>query len=189
MQMAGRIERLNNSQQIALASYALARVEKGTIMRINPRSRPFELDHVEFEAFKVILRLLPARKRFAPLRKDYSGHHGRGPRDSSFFVYCRFAARLSAGCFGVSPAEIAAPTRGSRRVTRARHLAIYLAHVSFGLPLTMVATSFARDRSTAAYACRKIEDQRDAPAFDAALNDLERVTRILLGLNGKESDA
>jgi hypothetical protein len=113
----------------------------------------------------------------------------KGTRGSGLIVYCRFAARLSAGCFGVSLAEIAAPTRGSPRAARARHLAMYLAHVSFGLPLTIVATGFARDRTTAVYACRKIEDKRDDPAFDAALNDLERVTRIILGLNGKEVDA
>ena len=189
MQIAGRMQRLHNRQQVLPVTYAPARVEKGKVTRINPESGPFDLDHVLFDAFKVILRLLAAQRRIASLRTNIVSHNGKGRRGSGFFDYCRFAARLSAGCFGVSLVEIAAPTRGSTSAACARHLAIYLAHVSFGLPLTIVAAGFARNRSTAAYAYRKIVDKRDDPAFDAALNDLERVTCIILGLNGKEIDA
>ena len=86
---------------------------------------------------------------------------------------CGIAARLSATHFELSQAELVAAPRGSRRISRARHVAIYLAHVTLGLPLVLVASRFRRDRSTAAYACRLVEDLRERPAFDAALAALE----------------
>jgi hypothetical protein len=86
---------------------------------------------------------------------------------------CNLVARLSANQFEVSQAALIATPRGSRRLSRARHVAIYLAHVTLGLPLVTVALWFRRDRSTAAYACRLVEDLRERPAFDAALATLE----------------
>ena len=86
---------------------------------------------------------------------------------------CSLAARLSATHFELSQAALITTPRGSRRISRARHVAIYLAHVTLGLPLGFVASQFKRDRSTAAYACRLVEDLRERPAFDAALATLE----------------
>ena len=86
---------------------------------------------------------------------------------------CSLAARLAATHFELSQAALIATPRGSRRISRARHVAIYLAHVTLGLPLGFVASRFKRDRSTAAYACRLVEDLRERPAFDAALATLE----------------
>jgi hypothetical protein len=86
---------------------------------------------------------------------------------------CSLAARLSATHFELAQAAVTATSRGSRRISRARHVAIYLAHVTLGLPLVLVASQFRRDRSTAAYACRLVEDLRELPAFDAALATLE----------------
>jgi Bacterial dnaA protein helix-turn-helix len=86
---------------------------------------------------------------------------------------CDLAARLSAGHFELSQSALTGTSRGSRRVSRARHVAIYLAHVTLGLPLVLVASQFRRDRSSAAYACRLVEDLRERPAFDAALAALE----------------
>jgi chromosomal replication initiation ATPase DnaA len=91
---------------------------------------------------------------------------------------CRLAARLVARRFEVALAEIGAPTRRSRQTARARQAAMYLAHVALGVPFASVGEGFGRDRSTAAYACRRIEDKRDDPAFDAALDVLETAARI-----------
>jgi hypothetical protein len=95
---------------------------------------------------------------------------------------CRMTAQIAAGYYQVTPEAIAAPTRHSRRAARARHVAIYLAHVTLGLPLAAVAGAFRRDRSTVTYACRRIEDARDNPAFDRALADLELAAAIVQGL-------
>jgi hypothetical protein len=63
---------------------------------------------------------------------------------------------------------------------------MYLAHVALGQPLTRVAAGFGRDRSTVAYACRRIEEQRDNAAFDAALAGLELRAVVGLELRGHE---
>lgn len=64
-------------------------------------------------------------------------------------------------------------SRGKAEVAFARQVAMYLAHVVAGLTLTDVGRRFGRDRTTAAYACRLIEDRRDDPAFDKRLSALE----------------
>ncbi|HEX5006669.1 MAG TPA: helix-turn-helix domain-containing protein [Hyphomonadaceae bacterium] len=56
----------------------------------------------------------------------------------------------------------------------ARSLAMYLAHVAFGMSLGRVGRTFGRDRATVAHACRSIEDRRDDPRFDRWLDALER---------------
>ena len=54
---------------------------------------------------------------------------------------------------------------------------MYLAHVAYGFTLTEVGRLFSRDRTTAAHACRLIEDKRDDPAFDVSLDSLEIALR------------
>jgi hypothetical protein len=95
-------------------------------------------------------------------------------------LLCAIAARLAASHYEVTLADIAARTRRSRRATRARHVAMYLAHVAFGLNLASIAIVFGRSRRSAARACGLVEDARDDPAFDAALAGLEISARILL---------
>ena len=55
----------------------------------------------------------------------------------------------------------------------ARQVAMYLAHVGCGLSLTETGRLFERDRTTVAHACGVIEDRRDDPIFDRALDLLE----------------
>ena len=94
---------------------------------------------------------------------------------------CDLASRLSATHYEVRPADLLAAPRGSRKISRARHVAIYLAHVTLGLPLASVALLFGRDRSTAAYACRLVEDMRERPDFDVAVATLEIAAKALTG--------
>lgn len=73
--------------------------------------------------------------------------------------------------------EIAARGRSGHAAIRARQIAIYLAHVTLAWPLARVAQAFGRDRTTAGYAVRTVEDLRDDPAMDAHLTDLEACIR------------
>jgi chromosomal replication initiation ATPase DnaA len=43
--------------------------------------------------------------------------------------------------------------------------------------MTACARAFGRDRSTVSYACHRIEDEREDPAFDERLDALERLIR------------
>lgn len=50
---------------------------------------------------------------------------------------------------------------------------MYLAHVACGLTMSDTGRLFGRDRTTVAHACGVIEDKRDDPLFDRALDLLE----------------
>ncbi len=84
-----------------------------------------------------------------------------------------FVIDLVAMSTGVPAAQIHAPTRHNARAARARQIAMYMAYVAYGWPLARIGEAFSRDRTTAGYACRLIEDMRDDPAFDARLERLE----------------
>jgi hypothetical protein len=58
-------------------------------------------------------------------------------------------------------------------VAQPRQIAMYLAHVTFGLSLAQTGRLFLRDRTTVAHACRVVEDLRDDPVMDEALRVLE----------------
>lgn len=89
----------------------------------------------------------------------------------------RLAQQAVAYAFDVPVEEIAAPTRRSADVALARQVAMYLAHVAFELSLARVGLAFGRDRTTAAYACHRIEDRRDDVRFDTQLDALEACLR------------
>jgi len=52
---------------------------------------------------------------------------------------------------------------------------MYLAHVALGLNYSDVGRAFGRDRTTAAHACRIVEDRRTDPGLDARLASLEHL--------------
>jgi chromosomal replication initiation ATPase DnaA len=52
---------------------------------------------------------------------------------------------------------------------------MYLAHVGFGLRYGAIGAGFGRDRTTAARACRLVEERRDDPSVDALLGALEGI--------------
>lgn len=81
--------------------------------------------------------------------------------------------------YNILSVALASPTRGEAHVAHARQLAMYLAHVTFGMSLGAVGRHFGRDRTTAAYACRQVEDRRDNPRFDLMLDRLEDALKAL----------
>ena len=82
-----------------------------------------------------------------------------------------------ANSFGVPVNELCAKGRRDAYTAFVRHVAMYLAHITFGLTLDEVAYAFGRDRSTASYACHRIEDLREDPGIDRQLTFLEDVLR------------
>jgi len=104
-----------------------------------------------------------------------------GPRLSAKTArrLCDTAALATAAAFAVPVGELHATTRRSSYVAFARQSAMYLSHVAFEVNLSEVGRAFGRDRTTAAHACRLIEDRRDDPAVDAVLASLESACRTL----------
>ncbi len=95
---------------------------------------------------------------------------------------CLMAAMLAAEAVGVPVDVVIRSRRRDRRCTSARALAMYLAHVGLGLPMTRVAAGFSRHRSTVSHACRKIEERREVAGWDCWVAALEESVRGLAGV-------
>lgn len=82
-----------------------------------------------------------------------------------------------------------APPVPARAAAFARQIAMYLAHVGFGLSMAEIGRAFGRDRTTVLHACHLIEDRRDEVRFDQLLDHLEQAAmalRIASGINGQD---
>ena len=86
-----------------------------------------------------------------------------------------------AGGFDIDERDLRQPNRGVARTALARQSAMYLAHVACGLTKTEVGRLFTRDRTTVHHACLVVEQRRDDPVFDHAIDHLERIVRIVVG--------
>ena len=93
---------------------------------------------------------------------------------------CNVVTACVAHDFGLDADILRTTLRGSRRIAHARQVAMYLAHVGFGLSFEIVGQAFGRDRTTAAHACRAIEDCRDDIWFDCRVATLELVCAAAL---------
>ncbi len=82
--------------------------------------------------------------------------------------------------FGVDHRSLEHVSRGIARVALARQVAMYLAHVGCGLSMTAAGRLFGRDRTTVAHACLIVEDRRDDPMFDRALDLLEWAVPVMV---------
>jgi chromosomal replication initiation ATPase DnaA len=75
--------------------------------------------------------------------------------------------------FEVGRGDLFAATRGRCDVAFARQTGMYLARVALGMTLADAGLLFGRDRTTAAHACRLVENLRDDEKFDALLEAIE----------------
>jgi len=83
------------------------------------------------------------------------------------------AAHLVAARTGTRADGMTAGGRLDPKASRARWLAMYLSHVSFGWSLERVGHVFGLNRATAGAACRWAEDARDEGGVDDLLSHLE----------------
>lgn len=90
-----------------------------------------------------------------------------------------------ASAFAVRPEQINGLRRGSSRTAFARQVAIYLLHTRLGLSYSASGALFGRDRTTAAYACRVVEEKREDARIDGIVDCLERAIDNLRGASGR----
>ena len=101
------------------------------------------------------------------------------PRDEPVLTR-EFVFGTVAAVFAIEAELLSTPTRGRADIARARQVGMYLAHVGCELSLTAVGRLFDRDRSTVAYACRRIEDAREHPPFDQLIAKMEGAVRSIV---------
>lgn len=102
-------------------------------------------------------------------------------REERTFELCEGMIDIAAALFNVSGKDIRRPGRCDSAVTRARQIAMYVAHVALGLSMRDIAPAFNRDRTTVVYACHMIEDMRDDRDFDRVIVMVERVALAAFG--------
>lgn len=90
-------------------------------------------------------------------------------------VLSRLIGAIAATAFAVPFATLCGGSRGHAEAAFARQTAMYLTHVALGLNLTATGRIYRRDRTTAAHACSRIEEQRDDPDTDRLFGEIERV--------------
>lgn len=78
-----------------------------------------------------------------------------------------------AAALSLPPEELSAKTRRAAPVAFARQISMYCAHVTLGWSLTEAGAVFSRDRTTAAHACRVVEDRRDDVRIDRLVQTIE----------------
>lgn len=105
------------------------------------------------------------------------GRAYRAPVEEGDRMRAGLAMQLVALPTGVAMETMMSPVRLGLRPTRARWLAMYLAHVGFGWPLERVGHAFGVNRNTVSAGCRWAEDARDDPLLDALLDRLETAVR------------
>ena len=94
----------------------------------------------------------------------------------------RLVSAIVASAFAIRADEICGVGRGGAAAAFARQVAIYLSHTRLGLSYTAAGSLFGRDRTTAAHACRTVEDKREDPRVDMILDCLERAVDLWPGL-------
>lgn len=87
--------------------------------------------------------------------------------------------RLTSRAFSVPIDRLIARSRSERQVAYARQAAMYLMHVTFGGTYQDTGRALGRERTTVAYACSLIEDDRDDAPFDGKLTELEEALKRL----------
>ena len=84
---------------------------------------------------------------------------------------------IVSAAFDIPAKDLRLPKRGRAKVALARQVAMYLSHVVLGMTLCDAGRLYSRDRTTAAHACRLVEDLRDEQRFDTLLSLLEDMVR------------
>lgn len=84
---------------------------------------------------------------------------------------------IVSAAFDIPVKDLRLPKRGRAKVALARQVAMYLSHVVLGMTLCEAGRLYSRDRTTAAHACRLVEDLRDEQRFDTLLSLLEDMVR------------
>ena len=100
---------------------------------------------------------------------------GAVPADTA--IISQVTVGVVAVALGIEPAKILSSSRRAPAVY-ARHVAMYFLHTIFQMKHRDIGEALGRDRSTAAYACRVIEERRDESWLDSLLDCLERAIDI-----------
>lgn len=123
-------------------------------------------------------QLEPPPTGIIPIKRPWPGELPRDPR-------VRLVADVLSYATGVPVEAILCRGRTGVGVARLRHVAMYLFSVVYAVGASNTAHAFGRERTTAHYALKKIEDARQNAAFDTWIASLERTLLAAPDLGGR----
>lgn len=88
---------------------------------------------------------------------------------------CDCVIEIAAAIFEIPSRELRRPGRCADTISRARQIAMYVAHVVLGMSMTEIGKGFGRDRTTVMHACHLVEDLRDDDDFDRIIARAEHI--------------
>ena len=147
-----------------LATEAPVKIEAPDALQEIAAQAPANLRQLEGALTRVVaLASITSREPTAQLAKEAlerSSGVAAGPEAPSALEQPSIPAIQDAVCtvLGLSRDELLSPSR-SARITRARHLAMYLARELSGQSLAQIARAFQRDHSTVLHAVRRVANQ------------------------------
>lgn len=97
----------------------------------------------------------------------------------------RLMADVLSFATGVAAVGILGRDRGNVGIARLRHVAMYLSSTVYTVSAHNTAPVFGRDRTMAQFAMRRIEEAREAPAFDQWVSSLEAALLAAPNLGGR----
>ncbi len=108
------------------------------------------------------------------MRSSPPGHRAARPRTPRLNAPAISHATLGVVsiALGISPSVILSSSRCAAAVY-GRQLAMYLLNTTFRMTHSHIGRALGRDRTTASYACRIIEDLRDDPSVETVLTACE----------------
>lgn len=112
--------------------------------------------------------------------RGHAGHLRRTTASDEHYkrLACIYLVTANIGMTHNVPAfAILKSRRGRSRLSHARQTAQYLCHVGFSMNFTNIGKMFMRDRTSIAKACQRVEESRDNPSEDMALQLLETSLR------------
>ncbi|TNE36693.1 MAG: hypothetical protein EP347_10320 [Alphaproteobacteria bacterium] len=101
-------------------------------------------------------------------------------REAAARTKLNIAFNLAALVYGVEMEALSDRRRVCRRVTEARQVAMYLAHVTFQVSFEEIGDFVNRNRGTVRYGIERVEDRRENPVFDALIDSLEGLMAWLM---------
>lgn len=121
-----------------------------------------------------------------PDSPEIAARHGDGvagcgirtDRDARVIEACDCLIDLAAAFYNLPSKELRRSGRCTDEISRARQIAMYVAHVVLGLTMIEIGKGFGRDRTTVVHACHLIEDLRDDPDFDHIISRTEHIVAV-----------
>jgi len=110
-----------------------------------------------------------------------TGPHLASPAAMSQVQACRIVRHLVDELLMLIGDRVQMRRDRRRALCHIRQIAMYVCHVSLGIPQSDIGEAFGRDRTTVGHACGVVEERRENAGFDDFVSTVERIANTVFG--------